>query len=179
MADRPAPPTRTTSCPQVPSFSLTSTDVTDGQPLKAAQSAAQDAGGGDVSPQLSLVRCAGGHEELRRHRLRPGRAHRLGLLALGRREHPGERHLAAEPAPARGRQPARGRDPAAERGACPTSSARPRRRAPACTATSSSCTRSTPTRLELGADATPAVLGFNLHFHTLGRATIVGTYEEK
>src|SRR4051812_10670799 len=36
----------------VPSFSLTSTDVTDGQPLKAAQYGA-DAGGGDVSPQLS------------------------------------------------------------------------------------------------------------------------------
>ncbi len=32
-------------------------------------------------------------------------------------------------------------------------------------------------RLELGANATPAVLGFNLHFHTLGRAILVGTGE--
>jgi Raf kinase inhibitor-like YbhB/YbcL family protein len=33
--------------------------------------------------------------------------------------------------------------------------------------------------LEVGEDATPAFLGFNLFFHTLGRATIVCTYEVK
>ena len=32
-------------------------------------------------------------------------------------------------------------------------------------------------RLELDTDASPAVLGFNLHFHTLARATLVPTYE--
>jgi len=31
--------------------------------------------------------------------------------------------------------------------------------------------------LDLGADATPAVLGFNLHFHTLARARITGIFE--
>lgn len=31
--------------------------------------------------------------------------------------------------------------------------------------------------LGLGADATPATLGFNLHFHTLGRARLTGLYE--
>ncbi len=31
--------------------------------------------------------------------------------------------------------------------------------------------------LDLGGDATPATLGFNLHFHTLARARITGLYE--
>lgn len=31
--------------------------------------------------------------------------------------------------------------------------------------------------LGLAADATPATLGFNLHFHTLGRARLTGLYE--
>lgn len=31
--------------------------------------------------------------------------------------------------------------------------------------------------LELGADATPATLGFNLHFHTVARARITGLFE--
>jgi Raf kinase inhibitor-like YbhB/YbcL family protein len=33
-------------------------------------------------------------------------------------------------------------------------------------------------RLDVDADTTPAVLGFNLFFHTLARATMVVTYEE-
>ena len=32
--------------------------------------------------------------------------------------------------------------------------------------------------LDVGADASCAVLGFNLFFHTLGRATLVATYEQ-
>ena len=32
--------------------------------------------------------------------------------------------------------------------------------------------------LDITADTTPAVLGFNLFFHTLARATVVATYEE-
>ena len=32
--------------------------------------------------------------------------------------------------------------------------------------------------LDVDADTTPAVLGFNLFFHTLGRATLVATYQE-
>lgn len=31
--------------------------------------------------------------------------------------------------------------------------------------------------LELSADATPATLGFNLHFHTLGRARLTGLFQ--
>jgi phosphatidylethanolamine-binding protein (PEBP) family uncharacterized protein len=33
--------------------------------------------------------------------------------------------------------------------------------------------------LDVGKDATPAFLGFNLFFHTLGRAMIVPVYENK
>lgn len=32
--------------------------------------------------------------------------------------------------------------------------------------------------LEVGTDASPAYLGFNLFSHTLGRATLIGTYEQ-
>ena len=32
--------------------------------------------------------------------------------------------------------------------------------------------------LDVDADTTPAVLGFNLFFHTLARATLVTTYQE-
>jgi phosphatidylethanolamine-binding protein (PEBP) family uncharacterized protein len=32
--------------------------------------------------------------------------------------------------------------------------------------------------LEVTAETTPAVLGFNLFFHTLARATLTATYEE-
>jgi len=41
--------------PQVPTFTLTSTDISDGQPLPAAQLSGVFGvpGGGDVSPQLS------------------------------------------------------------------------------------------------------------------------------
>ncbi|QPK80205.1 YbhB/YbcL family Raf kinase inhibitor-like protein [Corynebacterium lizhenjunii] len=34
-------------------------------------------------------------------------------------------------------------------------------------------------RLDIDPDATPTVLGFNLHFHALGRAVLWGWYEEK
>ena len=33
--------------------------------------------------------------------------------------------------------------------------------------------------LDVSPDTTPAVLGFNLSFHTLARATLVATYEER
>jgi hypothetical protein len=32
-------------------------------------------------------------------------------------------------------------------------------------------------KLEVGPDATPAVLGFNLVFHTIARATLTATYQ--
>jgi Raf kinase inhibitor-like YbhB/YbcL family protein len=54
MAQRPTPPSPYDFLPQVPSFEVTSTDVTDGRPLSAPQvSGVMGAGGEDRSPQLS------------------------------------------------------------------------------------------------------------------------------
>jgi Raf kinase inhibitor-like YbhB/YbcL family protein len=54
MADRPAPPDPYDFLPQVPSFTVTSTDLTDGQTCPMPQvSGVMGAGGEDVSPQLT------------------------------------------------------------------------------------------------------------------------------
>jgi Raf kinase inhibitor-like YbhB/YbcL family protein len=54
MADRPMPPNPYDFLPQVPSFTVTSTDLTDGQPMPRPQvSGRMGAGGEDRSPQLS------------------------------------------------------------------------------------------------------------------------------
>ena len=41
----------------------------------------------------------------------------------------------------------------------------------------SRCTRWTSEKLGPDADASPAVVGFNLRFHTLGRAQLIAEYE--
>jgi Raf kinase inhibitor-like YbhB/YbcL family protein len=54
MADRPVPPNPYDFLPQVPSFSVTSTDCTHGEVMPMPHvSGAMGAGGEDVSPQLS------------------------------------------------------------------------------------------------------------------------------
>ncbi len=54
MADRPVPPNPYDFLPPVPSFTVTSTDCTDGEAMPAAQvSGVMGAGGEDVSPQLT------------------------------------------------------------------------------------------------------------------------------
>ncbi len=54
MADRPVPPDPYDFLPRVPRFEVTSTDVSDGRPLAPTQvSFVLGAGGKDLSPQLS------------------------------------------------------------------------------------------------------------------------------
>ena len=82
--------------PVVPSFTVTSTTLNEGDTLGLDQMSGIFGvpGGKDRSPQLSWSgprRDAG----LRRHHLRPRRAHRLGVLALGRRHPSGRRDRAA------------------------------------------------------------------------------------
>src|SRR6478752_2276729 len=54
MADRPAPPNPYDFLPQVPTFTVTSTDLTDGERMPMPHvSGVMGAGGEDRSPQLS------------------------------------------------------------------------------------------------------------------------------
>lgn len=67
-------------------------------------------------PATVLERRPGRHQELRHHRLRPRRPHRLRVLALGGRRHPRHRHRTARRCRRRHRLgPARDRLPTAQR----------------------------------------------------------------
>ena len=86
MADRPTPPNPYDFLPQVPSFTVTSTDCTDGETLPTPHvSGVMGAGGEDRSPQLSWSGFPEGTQELRGDRLRPRRPDGERLLALGGR----------------------------------------------------------------------------------------------
>ena len=71
--------------PKLPSFTLTSESVTDGQPLANDQvSGIMGAGGSDVSPQLTLVGLPRGDPQFRGHGVRPRRADRHPASGTGR-----------------------------------------------------------------------------------------------
>jgi len=71
------------SLPALPSFTLTSADITDGRPIKNAQvSGIMGAGGQDLSPQLSWSGFPEADPQLRRHRVRSGCADRRRASAL-------------------------------------------------------------------------------------------------
>ena len=76
--------------PEVPSFTVTSTTLTDGEGTPPAQMSGIFGvpGGEDVFP-ARVERRPRGHQELRRHGVRPRRPDPVGVLALGRRRHPG------------------------------------------------------------------------------------------
>lgn len=171
------------SLPDVPDFELTSEDVTEGAPLNQPQvSGILDAGGQDVSPQLSwsgfppetksfAVTCydpdaptASGYWHWAVCNIPtsvtslPAGAGDDAGLPDGTGLPEGARQLANDAALPR------------YVGAAPPPGHGPHRYIFAVHALDVD-------RLDLPAEATPAVLGFNMFFHTLARATLTGTYE--
>jgi Raf kinase inhibitor-like YbhB/YbcL family protein len=160
----------------VPSFSLTSTDITDGQPLKAAQYGA-DAGGGDVSPQLSWSGAPAGTKSYAVTVFDPDAPTGSGFW-----------HWAVANIPASVTSLESGAG--SEGGSLPEGATRVLNEMRLPHFIGATPPQGTGThryfvvvhavdveRLDLDPEGTAAVLGFNLHFHTLARAILVGTGE--
>ena len=180
MAERPVPPNPYDFLPQVPGFTVTSTDVADGDVLaKRLVSGVLGAGGEDRSPQLSWT----GFPERTR-------SFAVTVYDPDAPTASGFWHWAVANIPASvselqsgaGDRDGSGLPEGAVQlrndagfpgyvGAAPPSSHGPHRYFVVVHAVDTD-------RLDVNADTTPAVLGFNLSFHTLARATLVGSYEE-
>lgn len=164
--------------PQLPGFSLSSADISDGQPLKMAQvSGIMGAGGEDVSPQLTW---SGFPEETR--------SFAVTVYDPDAPTASGFWHWAVANLPATVSELPSGagdgsllpgdaltlcNDAGMRRyiGAAPPSGHGVHRYFVAVHALSVE-------RLELAEDASPAYLGFNLFMHAIARAVIHGTYEQ-
>ncbi len=165
--------------PKLPTFTLTSSSVTDGQPLATAQvSGIMGAGGQDASPQLSW---SGFPEETR--------SFAVTVYDPDAPTASGFWHWAVANLPATCTELPEGagdgsllpgdaltlvNDAGMRRyvGAAPPAGHGPHRYYIAVHAVDVE-------KLELAEDASPAYLGFNLFMHAIARAVIVGTYEQK
>jgi Raf kinase inhibitor-like YbhB/YbcL family protein len=181
MADRPTPPNPFDFLPQVPGFEVTSTDCTDGQPLPTPQvSGVMGAGGEDRSPQLSWSGFPEGTRSFAITVYDPDAPTQSGFW-----------HWAVANIPARVTELASGAGDQAGSGlpegavqlrndagfpgyvgAAPPAGHGPHRYFVTVHAVDTEALDVTP-------DTTPAVLGFNLFGHSLGRATLVATHEQK
>lgn len=165
--------------PQLPGFALTSTDITDGQPLKVDQvSGLMGAGGHDVSPQLSW---SGFPEQTR--------SFAVTVFDPDAPTASGFWHWAVANLPDTVTDlPAGAGDGSPLPGAALTlrNDAGLRRYVGAAPPAGHGCHRyfvavhalDVPL-LDLGADASPAYLGFNVFMHAIARAVIHGTYEQR
>lgn len=164
--------------PKLPSFSLTSTSITDGQPLATPQvSGIMGAGGADASPQL---RWSGFPSETRSFAVTvyDPDAPPCRVLALGGGQPACQRHRVARgcrrwPRTA-GRALTLVNDAGMRRyvGAAPPPGHGVHRYYVAVHAVKVE-------KLDLPEDASPAYLGFNLFQHAIARAVIFGTYEQR
>ncbi|MEO6794899.1 MAG: YbhB/YbcL family Raf kinase inhibitor-like protein [Mycobacterium sp.] len=165
--------------PELPTFTLTSSSFTDGQPLSAAQvSGIMGAGGQDASPQLSW---SGFPEQTR--------SFAVTIYDPDAPTASGFWHWAVANLPATTTELPEGvgdgsllpgdaltlaNDAGLRRyvGAAPPAGHGPHRDYVAVHAVDVE-------KLELADDASPAYLGFNLFMHAIARAVIVGTFEQK
>ncbi len=180
MAQRPTPPSPYDSLPQVPAFEVTSTDVTDGAPLSAAQvSGVMGAGGEDHSPQLSWSGFPEGTKSFAITVFDPDAPTHSGFWHWAVANLPAS--VTELPAGAGDREGSGLPDGAVQLrndagfpgyvGAAPPAGHGPHRYYVTVHAVDVE-------RLDVTPDASPALLGFNLFGHTLGRAMLVGTYQQ-
>jgi Raf kinase inhibitor-like YbhB/YbcL family protein len=179
MADRSIPPNPYDFLPQVPSFSVTSTDVTEGQALSMPHvSGVMGAGGEDRSPQLSWSGFPEGTRSFAVTVYDPDAPTASGFWHWAVANIPASVTELPSGAGSRGGTLPEGAVQlrndggfAGYVGAAPPAGHGPHRYFVVVHAVDTD-------RLDVDADSTPAVLGFNLFFHTLARATLVATYEQ-
>jgi Raf kinase inhibitor-like YbhB/YbcL family protein len=180
MAERPTPPSPYDFLPQVPSFEVTSTDVTDGAPLGRAQvSGVMGAGGEDRSPQLSWSGFPEGTKSFAVTVFDPDAPTHSGFwhwvvanIPVSVTELPSGAGDKDNPQLPEGAIQLRNDGGfAGYVGAAPPSGHGAHRYFVVVHAVDTDT-------LDVDPDTTPAVLGFNLFFHTLARATLVATYEQ-
>ena len=180
MADRPLTYDPYEHLPQVPSFSVTSTDFADGQTLEMPHvSGVMGAGGEDRSPQLSWSGFPEGTRSFAVTVYDPDAPTASGFwhwavanIPASTTELPsGAGDKDAPQLPGGAIQLRNDAGFAGYVGAAPPSGHGPHRYFVVVHAVDTET-------LDVTSDTTPAVLGFNLFFHTLARATIVVTYEE-
>lgn len=173
--DRPIAPDPYDLLPPVPSFTLTSVDILDGEPMDAAY-AHPSVGGDNLSPQLAWADFPSATRGFVVTCLDPDAPTGSGfwhwslvnvpasVTSLARGAGAGDRELPAGAFSVRNDYGDHGYG-----GAAPPSGDRPHRYVFAVHAVDVE-------RLDVTPDVPPAVVGFNLAFHTLARATLRPTY---
>src|SRR3954451_11540880 len=181
MADRPMPPSPYEFLPQLPTFTVTSSDVSDGEVLPMPHvSGVMGAGGEDRSPHLSWSGFPEGTKSFAVTVYEPDAPTAGGLWHWADANIPDsvtERPSGAgdkdKPDLPEGAIQLRNDGGfAGYVGAAPPSGHGTHRYFVVVHAVDTET-------LDVDSHTTPAVLGFNLFFHTLGRATLVTTYEEQ
>jgi Raf kinase inhibitor-like YbhB/YbcL family protein len=180
MADRPTPPNPYDFLPQVPDFTVTSSDVSNGDPMPTPQlSGVMGAGGEDRSPQLSWSGFPEGTKGFAVTVYDPDAPTASGFwhwavanIPASVTELPSGAGDKDNPSlPVGALQLRNDGGFAGYVGCAPPQGHGPHRYFVVVHAVDTES-------LDIDADTTPAVLGFNLFFHTLGRATLIGTYEQ-
>jgi Raf kinase inhibitor-like YbhB/YbcL family protein len=180
MAERPKPPNPYDFLPQAPSFTVTSSDVSDGDVLPTPQvSGVMGAGGEDRSPQLSWSGFPEGTRSFAVTVYDPDAPTASGFWHWAVANIPAS---VTELAAGAGDRSGSGLPEGAVQlrndagfhgfvGAAPPAGDGPHRYFVVVHAVDTDA-------LDVAADTPPAVLGFNLFGHTLGRATLVATYTQ-